>query len=309
MKKFLLLIGSACVSMLIIILGVECWQSTIDNNVYSNKYNYLKKNKEGIVTLVLGNSFMENSFNPKLIGDSVFDLAISARWIYYDKELLQRYISDMPKLKNVIFGMGYAIPFWRSYHFPEEANAAGHGREFVSNQKYMYEKFMNIRYDKAPYLYWFGFVRGFIDKETLFEKGVQPKEDYDGFVPLVGQMEDYQVSQNINPNIIYNPHAKEQIAEYKEYLMEMAKLCRQNGIRFIVITPPCHGSYIANVRQEGLDILHGMMKDIQTDFPIEYIDYLQDEEFRGDSIYFNCSHLNSVGADLFTLRVKKDFGL
>ena len=307
MRKFLLLIGKGCVSILIIVIGIEFWQSTIDNNACSNKFNYLKKNQESIITLMLGNSLIENSLNPRLLGNSVFDLAISSRWIYYDKELLEKYIGEMPRLKNVVFGMGYAVPFWRSYHFPEEANNLG--RNFVSNQKYMYEKFMNIQYDKAPYFYWFGFVRGYIDKETLFKKGIKIKEDYDGYDPLAGQTDDWQTNQNINPNIIFNPHAKEQIAEYTEYLKKMAQLCNTHGVRFIVITPPCHDSYIVNVRQEGLDILHGMIEEVRAEYPIEYIDYLQDEEFRADSIYFNCSHLNSFGADMFALRVKKDFGL
>lgn len=85
MRKFLLLIGKGCVSILIIVIGIEFWQSTIDNNACSNKFNYLKKNQESIITLMLGNSLMENSLNPRLLGNSVFDLAISSRWIYYDK--------------------------------------------------------------------------------------------------------------------------------------------------------------------------------------------------------------------------------
>jgi hypothetical protein len=104
-------------------------------------------------------------------------------------------------------------------------------------------------------------------------------------------------------------YAKEQVEEYTGYLKDMARLCHLHKVRFIVITPPCHDSYIVNVRQEGLDILHGIIENVRSEYPIEYIDYLQDEEYRADSIYRNCSHLNSIGADLFALRVKKDLGL
>jgi len=44
-------------------------------------------------------------------------------------------------------------------------------------------------------------------------------------------------------------------------------------------------------------------------YPIEFKDYLRDEAFRADSVYYNCSHLNSIGADAFALKVKNDFGL
>ena len=84
---------------------------------------------------------------------------------------------------------------------------------------------------------------------------------------------------------------------------------RDYAVKFIVITPPCHDSYIENVRKEGLDILHRMIDEIRVEYPIDYVDYLQDEDFRADSLYFDCSHLNSIGSDMFASRVKKDFGL
>ena len=81
---------------------------------------YMETKSDGIKTLLLGNSLIENSINPQILGDSVFDLAISGRWIYYDVKLLERYIPKMTNLNQVIFGMGYAIPFCKSYHIPEE---------------------------------------------------------------------------------------------------------------------------------------------------------------------------------------------
>lgn len=306
MRKFLKIIVLGIAFSLVIIMAIEHYQAMVINNDYSYKSDYMEKHKGDITTLLLGNSFIHNSINPNFISDSIFDLALSSRWIYYDKELLKRYITQMPNLRCVIFGMGYAVPFWRSYHFPEEIT--WHGKDFISNQKYLYEKFMDIRYDRLPYYYWFGFIRGYIDRHTLFENSYQPIGSL-GYDPLSGQMDNWQNKQNIDPTIIYNPHAKEQITEYTEYIKEMAELCNKCNVRFIVVTPPCHDSYIVNVRQEGLDILHGMIENIRDEYPIEYIDYLKDEEFRADSIYYNCSHLNSIGADMFALRVKKDFGL
>ena len=139
MKEFLKHVGLGFLFALFICLTIEFYQSKVNNNAYLSKYKYMEENSSNIKTLLLGNSLMENSINPHLLGDSIFDLAISARWIYYDQELLERYIVKMPNLKNVIFGMGYAVPFWRSYHFPEES--AGHDdKDFVTYQKYMYEK-------------------------------------------------------------------------------------------------------------------------------------------------------------------------
>lgn len=310
MRKFLFLFLIGCVAFLFIAICIELYQAKVIN-AYTYKYQYMEEKSCKIKTLLLGNSYMENSINPHLMGDSVFDLAISARWIYYDCKLLEKYISKMTNLHQVIFGMGYAVPFYRSYHFPEENKA------FANNEKFNYEKFMHIRYDKPPYYYWFGLLKDRIrmtsllndDKEFLdaLERDTLGYIGYDCLFEQ--QIGDWKTKQNIDPTIIHNPHAKEQIGEYTRFLMDMAKLCQQNGVRFIVITPPCHDSYNDNVRQEGLDILYGMIEKVRSEYPIEYKDYLQDKEFRADSIYFNCSHLNSIGADMFALRVKKDFGL
>ena len=304
MKKFLSLLLVGGIVFLIAAICIEFYQAK-ETNSYTIKRNYMEQKSCGIKTLLLGNSYMENSINPHLMGDSVFDLAISGRWIYYDVKLLERYSSRMTNLKQVVFGMGYAVPFYKSYHFPEE------NKKHADNQKYRYEKFMNIRYDKPPYYYWFGLLKGYIRMASLRHDNGFYKDTfgYIGYDRLEGQQNDWKNSQNIEPDIVSNPHASAQIKEYTFYLKEMARICQQNRVRFIVITPPCHDSYIVNVRQEGLDILHGMIEEVRAEYPIEYIDYLQDEEFRADSIYFNCSHLNSIGADMFALRVKKDFGL
>lgn len=309
MKRFLGLLLFGCACFLSIALFIEFRQTKVLNS-YTYKYDFMENHSTEIRTLLLGNSLMHNSINPHLMGDSVFDLAISGRWVYYDLKLLEKYITEMCNLRQVVFGMGYAIPFYRSFHYPEE------NRPLADNQKYEYEKFMNIRYDRPPYFYWFGLLNGHFRMSTLHDDDGfiqllhQDSLGYIGYDCLLGhQNENWKSVQNIEPNIIYNSHSKEQIAEYKGYLTEMARLCQHHNVRFIVVTPPCHESYLENVRQEGVDILHEMIEQIESKYPIEYIDYLQDEEFRADSIYYNCSHLNSIGADMFALRVKKDFGL
>ena len=306
MKKFLISILIGSVVFISVALAIEMYQVKVMNR-YTYKCRYMEERADEIKTLLLGNSLMENSINPQHLGDSVFDLAISGRWIYYDVKLLERYLPKMTNLNQVVFGMGYAIPFCKSYHFPEE------DKVWADKKKFCNEKYMNIRYDRPPYYYWFGFMKGYIRMKTLRDDyGFLPRKDadFDGYICLVGrQVGDWNSIQNIDPDIISNPHVCEQIMEYTGYLKEMARLCQQYNVRFIVITPPCHDTYIVNVRQEGVDVLHNMIDNIRIDYPIEYIDYLQDEEFRTDSIYYNCSHLNSVGADVFALRVKNDFGL
>ena len=296
MKRFLLAIAIGGFAFFVFCGIVEFYQPHVDNN-YSYKYWYMENHRDKVVTLLMGDSYMENSINPKLIGEGTFTLASSSRWIYYDDKLLEKYIVDMPNLRQVIIGMGYKPPYCKSFHYSESDNN--------EHEKYMYEKFMHVPYDDHSN-HWLGLYRGYIDYRSLIGSHLC---DSLGYERVDGQTPIWQTEHNIDPNLIYNEHAREQIEEFTNYLKDMARLCHLHKVRFIVVTPPCHDLYNVNVRQEGLDILHGIIENVRSEYTVEYIDYLQDKDYRADSIYYNCSHLNSIGADMFALRVKKDFGL
>ena len=300
MKRFLWGIAIGGIAFFVFCSIVEFYQARVDNN-YSYKYWYMENHRHKVVTLLMGDSYMENSINPNMMGEGTFTLASSSRWIYYDDKLLEKYIADMPNLKQVVLGMGYKPPYFKSYHYQLNSNE----REWNEHEKYMYEKFMRIKYDDNSN-HWLGLYRGYIDSHSL--KGNLMCDSL-GYERVDGQSVHWQTEHNVDPDVIYQEYANEQIAEYTGYLKDMARLCYLHKVRFIVITPPCHDSYIVNVRQEGLDILHGIIENARLEYPVEYIDYLQDEGYRADSLYYNCSHLNSIGADIFALRVKEDFGL
>ena len=300
MRLFLKDIMLVIVAFIAVLLPLEIFVFPYtSHNIYNYKYNYVQDNSDKIAILLMGNSYFENSINPNLLGDSVFDMAVGARWIYYDKELMKKNVSKLENLKTVVFPIGYKVPFSSSHHYEDNASI-----------DYVHEKYMHVWYDRFPskYIKYLYVLDGVSSGTKLFDNNVYC--DSLGYTKLTGHHNDkWKEDQNISPDIMFSKYAESQVDEYLSYLMEIAKICAQNNVRFIVVTPPCHDSFNVNVRQEGLDILHGIIENVRADYPIEYIDYLQDEQFRADSIYFNCSHLNSIGADMFALRVKEDFGL
>lgn len=80
--------------------------NTVEANNYSYKSHYMDTHAGDIRVLLLGNSLFEYSFNPHVVGDSVFDLATSARYIHYDVELAKRYLPRMEHLECVIYPLG-----------------------------------------------------------------------------------------------------------------------------------------------------------------------------------------------------------
>ena len=103
MKRFLWAIVIGGIAFFVLCGAVEFYQSRVDNN-YSYKYWYMENHRHEVVTLLLGDSYIENAINPGLMGKGTFNLARSSRWIYYDDKLLEKYIADMPNLKQVILG-------------------------------------------------------------------------------------------------------------------------------------------------------------------------------------------------------------
>lgn len=294
MKHFLCNVSIGIIFFFILLLPIECFVVPNVPNSYSYKYNYVEKHKDDISILLMGNSYFENSINPNLIGDSIFDLAVSARWIYYDKELLAIFIPQMSNLSAVVYPIGYKMPFINY--------------EYNPILDFQHEKYMHVWYNEFPQniLRWFAITHG---GRVGFEPSICDK-DWNGYVPLEGNGGDtWKEQQNILPEIIYGADREQNLSDYTHYLIEMARICQENEVRFIAVTPPCHDSFNENTRTEGMQTLFKIIHKVQEVAPLEYKNFLFDNEFRADSLYFNCSHLNTIGADKFALRIKEDFNL
>lgn len=301
MKHFLTDIVYTLIIFLVLAIAGEFLIFANIPNHYSDKYNYVESHKDSIRILLMGNSYAENSIDPVQIGEGTFDFAVSARWIFYDKQLLENFVPRMGNLQIVVFPMGYKIPFSCSHHY------VGQHRPYVD---YVHEKFMHCWYDRFPdnVIRWSSIVQGG-NEVNIFAVRQRMADEWMGQVPLEGQRFLWKEEQNISPEIIDAPDAKEQVAEYTQYLTDMARTCYEHGVRFIVVTPPCHDSFVENTRPKGIEIMHQIIEDVRKEYPIEYKDYLQDPAYRADSLYYNCSHLNNIGATKFGAQIKADFHL
>ena len=70
-----------------------------------------------------------------------------------------------------------------------------------------------------------------------------------------------------------------------------------------------HEYFFSSTCEQGIKNLYDLVDSVSVYYPIEYFNYLNDQEFRADSLYYNCSHLNTIGADKFAIRLKEDLGL
>jgi len=268
-------------------------------NGYSYKYKQVKGNPS-IKTLLIGHSHFERCINPYLMGDSVYVFAINGRrWIYWDLRLAEQIIPTMSNLQTVIFPLGYDMP----YESPHYRNLTDIDKECI----YQYTKNMHVKYDRFPqnYLYGSALISNNMKITWWHEKNQDPL----GYYKLEGHSSRWEIDQNVRPDVYMGDIAKLCYQEYQQYLIALAKVCTDYNIRFIVVTCPCADCYVKNTRKEGVDNLYALIDSVRIHYPVEYINYMDDAEFRADSLFYNSSHLNAIGADKFAIRVKNDFQL
>lgn len=248
-------------------------------NNFTYKRYFIEHNADSIKILLLGNSLFENGINPHVLGDSVFDLAISARITYYDVVLAQRYFPSMKNLKVCLFPMGYNLSLDPTSH--QYACIRDHyiWMDIEPPTEYC------DKVTKKPWLHY-----------TLFRNARSC--DAAGYDTLLSDknLEKIELTQY-------------RTDEFRKHLTTLAQICTDKGVRLVVITPPCYLAAIDGISSEGIELMHTVVDSVASLYPIEYKDYLCDSTFQKKELYFNANHLNHQGATLFAQRVKDDLGL
>ena len=81
----------------------------------------------------------------------------------------------------------------------------------------------------------------------------------------------------------------------------MIQLCREHGLRPILITVPFRWEYNDQFEEEYCRQFYEVIDRICQDESVEYYDYSHDERFTGSAAYFrNSDHLSPKGAAVFT---------
>ena len=85
----------------------------------------------------------------------------------------------------------------------------------------------------------------------------------------------------------------------------IADFCKSNGVRLVMIQPPCWHSYYDKLNQEQLNKMYELTQMIQDEYQLPYFDYLKDKRFEPIDFY-DINHLSDVGAAKFTKILNED---
>lgn len=268
------------------VVPVELLAHRVQNN-FLWKRHHLEANLESISTLLFGNSMFELSFNNHVLGDSAFNAAQMGRLIYYDVAIAERYIPQMPNLHTVIYPLcvgglvvggndiNSGVEYAKSWQIP--------CRTFPQNIL-CYSKLLTGRFSLKNYL-------------------TDIRCDSVGYQPLSGVWKGEMVAG-------YDPptrKSKREIDSFTVYLTHLARICSENNVRLIAITPPLTDLYIDWTPDSVYYDLHRVVKTVQASYPMEYLDYTHDADFRDNSLYYDPIHPNHTGATRLAERVAEDF--
>lgn len=300
MKKFFrdLSITLLFVGLMIAALEIAIGRSP---NEYSYKDWYMTENADRIKILLLGNSLFANSFDPHVLGDSIFDGAISGRDLYYDAQIIKSYVLKMSNLKTVFVPLHVCLPVTPS-------NSLG-------IERYRYARYMGIPIgcNSLQYSALFSGNLGLkaFSSISIFARIEQKSDEWSPDIDSIGYCPVFHIwdGHSINVPVWTFEEVMQKRELFIELIMEMAKDCNNLNVRLIYILPPAADVYLSRVDPRLYDTLESIMFRNSNSFHFEYKFYHNDPEFRADSLYADELHLNYWGATKFAEKVKHDFGL
>ncbi len=259
-------------------------------NDYEYKHDYLVNHLDDIKILALGHSHIADGINMITLNDSGFNTAIPGRNMYYDAEIVKEFVPKMSNLRTVILPLGYNFQYIK---------------RIEEGQRYMMSKYWGYKLPKEDIL---------MNLEILYGAKGKLKRVFSPQKSISGIYFDSLGHQHL-PQVLDDRRCMESLpileskSDDKDFIREIkeiARVCRDNGVRLIALTMPCYYTYTDRTTPEGMAALHALADTMRSVYPaVEYYDFMNDKRFVADD-FFNSSHLNEVGALKFTDILKNE---
>jgi hypothetical protein len=268
-------------------------------NNYSRKRAYVEHHLDDISVLLMGNSHIEEALVPELLGDSVFNFAISGKEWNCDVELAQRYLPKMSHLRIVVLPFSYDyFVFGRT----RDEVLMPQARKRTNTFKCMQTKYLGIR--QYGWRYWSEIL--YSDENYMhrlfFGQSASDSCDSLGFVKLgVQRSSPYWQWQRL-PKIV-DPNMPRDEKAFEEFVRghdTIAKLCCEQGARLILVSAPVYSTYQYLINEVVLQDMKSVADSLnQLYHNVEYYNFFFAEGF-GDEDFYDAGHLTETGAIKFS---------
>ncbi len=304
MKRLIYKLMLFLLPLALLVLFMENGLAGIPNS-YSVKKKNLERELSDVQLILVGSSHAYFDIDPDLLSCKAYNMANVSQSLYYDTEIVRKYLPEMKNLRMVVFSITYfSFGFkladsqedWRGFYYeryydiPREARRNG---DFLELRDY---SLMALYGGKDSFKY---MRKGF--RVNLAEH-VQPNGWYASTVPL--GLINYETGRLRVQNFHSNMHADYVGANY-DRVDKLFALLRQKGIEPVIITPPLYKTCYDYLDPAGVRKMEELIHPLCARYKVRYFNYLKDGRFVLDDFSDN-DHLNPQGAAKFTSILNAD---
>lgn len=296
--KFLILVTIA-----VLLVGYCEYRLRKVENSYSYKKEKFEKNIDNIEVLIMGSSESLHGINPEFLNLKGFNLANVSQSLYYDKELIIKYINQLQKIKVVILSISYfslwydvynnSIEYWRDYYYYHFWGINTNANESFNLKKYSYISLYGTDFTQLSLFENFPNL-----PDLTTENGFLPNSQYlqDSFTDTdarnrVGEHNSAMKENSLKSNLLY--------------LHEILEVLRSKGVAVIFVTCPVTKRYFSFANTTKINSILENVNNLCKEYGCIYLYYLNDDRFT-DKDFWDFDHLNSNGAEKFTRILNQD---
>ncbi len=268
-------------------------------NSFNKKKTYLENNLNNIEILNLGSSHGLYDINPVCFSYQGYNIAIEGQSLYFDKRILFKYISKMPKLKMVFILISYHTFLAENLSKPKDIN-----RDFF------YLHYWNIGCKDLPIFD----VRRF-SITSIYSYNEIVSFINSGFkIDLHSNMEKTGFSHFDNGNplkYITDSSGKKHVGEHNDcfdatkliYIVndfeDMLRELKKRNVKIVVLTTPVYHTYSDYCNENYLKMKKNILLEKQKIYNYYIFDYFNDKRFTIEDFMDN-DHLKISGATKFS---------
>ena len=291
------------VAVMMVIAVMEVGLRRVENS-YTKKRRMLESRASEIDVIVTGPSGALFGIDPSVIGPHAVNLGDVSQSLYYDTELVKRYLPRLPKLRTVVFTVGLFAFEYSLADTPE------YWRQF------WYQRFWDIPPERDEHsldLRRFSTIALYPPKIRLkalihaFHLDVAPEIDANGWRHLgdndLGSVTEANALERAqyHASIMHPTY----IASNERALAETIDRLHARGVATLLVVLPVHPLYVAHFSSAALLRLHAVLGRLASEHGAAVRDYATDSSFSADQ-FIDTDHLNARGAQRMSAIVARD---
>jgi hypothetical protein len=306
LKKFIVKSFIFILPLGLILLFVEYRLSQVPNS-YNVKKRLLEAHASEIQAVITGSSHAYVGIDPKALGCRAFNLANTSQTIYYDSQLLAKYLDRLTSLRLAIITLSYFSLEFRLTDSPEEWRSHFYYYHYGIRNESNSWPLLDLRNYSLIALYGINETR--IISRPGYRISFAEQVGENGWFKSPDDVQTLEASRESaqrNMDFHHGFMKPKYIAENLFALETMIRNLQARKVAVVFVTIPVFKTYAERMSAEKYQTMQGQIERLRRTYGIEYFNYSFDPRFTIED-FQNPDHLNLTGAEKFSAIIKNDF--